>query len=54
MNPQEYTESRSAAVVSLPHRTESPEFDHLVDEIQHPETTEALYEMPLRTPPEES
>ncbi|WP_354643916.1 hypothetical protein [Kitasatospora camelliae] len=48
MNQQEYTESRAAAVAGLPHATGSPEFDHLVDEIQHPETTEALYEMPGR------
>jgi hypothetical protein len=51
MTKQEYIESRSANVASL-HHCGDPELDHLIDEIQHPEETEALYEMPARPAPQ--
>jgi hypothetical protein len=47
MTKQDYDESRTAAVQAL-HHCGDPELDHLIDEIQHPEETEALYEMPTR------
>ncbi|MGE7437561.1 hypothetical protein [Kitasatospora sp. NPDC001175] len=47
MTKQEFDESRCAAVAGL-HHCGNPEQDHLIDEIQHPESTEALYELPAR------
>jgi hypothetical protein len=47
MTKQEFDESRCAAVAGL-HYCGDPEQDHLVDEIQFPEQTEALYEMASR------
>jgi hypothetical protein len=47
---QQYDDAHSRAVTELPH-TGNPEQDHLIDEIQHPESTEALYEMPSRPAP---
>ncbi|WP_405021673.1 hypothetical protein OHV05_36755 (plasmid) [Kitasatospora sp. NBC_00070] len=49
MNEQEYSNSRSAAVAAL-HPSGLLEQDHLIEEIQHPETTEALYTMLHRVP----
>ena len=42
MTQQEFDESRCAAVAGL-HYSGDPEQDHLLDEIQHPEQTEALW-----------
>lgn len=44
---QESTEAASEAVSTLRHCGD-PEQDHLLDEIQHPETTSALYELAAR------
>ncbi|PBC69658.1 hypothetical protein BX265_6996 [Streptomyces sp. TLI_235] len=46
---KEIAESRCAAVESLSHCGD-PEIDHLIDEIKSPESTRALYEMPVRVP----
>jgi len=57
MTEQQQADALSDAVKSLPHTGDpergvlgDPEFDHLVDEIQHPETEEALYEMAWKRP----
>lgn len=47
MTQEQYEQQTCPAVKGLPH-TGSPEFDHLVDEIQEPEATEAFYEMAVR------
>jgi hypothetical protein len=50
MTDQQLADSHSPAVTKLPY-TGNPEQDHLIDEIQHPESTEALYAMPGRPAP---
>ncbi|GAA0696945.1 hypothetical protein GCM10010193_59710 [Kitasatospora atroaurantiaca] len=47
MTEHQDTESGADAVTSL-HHCGNPDIDHLIDEIQHPETEQALYEMPAR------
>lgn len=47
MTKEQFTESRTAAVAGLRYSGD-PEQDHLIDAIQHPESEEALYEMPSR------
>lgn len=48
MTEQQQNEAQSDAVRTLPH-CGNPDLDHLVDEIQHPETEEALYLMASRS-----
>ncbi|GJF31259.1 hypothetical protein [Kitasatospora sp. NBC_01539] len=47
MIDQEFTDAASEAVTTLRHCGD-PEQDHLLDEIQHPETTFALYALAAR------
>ncbi|GAA5022317.1 hypothetical protein [Kitasatospora paranensis] len=47
MTGQDSMDATSEAVATLRHSGD-PEQDHLVDEIQHPETTNALYELAAR------
>ncbi|MFD9127197.1 hypothetical protein [Kitasatospora sp. NPDC059571] len=46
---KEIAESRCDAVADLS-PCGDPEMDHLIDEIKNPESTRALYEMPVRLP----
>lgn len=47
MTEEQYNQAHTPAVESL-HHTGDPELDHLVDEVQHPETEEALQAMACR------
>ncbi|MFD9128101.1 hypothetical protein [Kitasatospora sp. NPDC059571] len=47
MSGQDSADAASEAVTTL-HYSGDAEQDHLLDEIQHPETTNALYELAAR------
>lgn len=51
MTEEQFAQSRSGAVVGL-RPCGDAEQDHLLEEIQSPDSTEAFFEMPGRTRPE--
>ncbi|WP_431676948.1 hypothetical protein [Kitasatospora sp. KL5] len=51
LHSRDAADAASKAVSTLRY-SGNPEQDHLLDEIQHPETTNALYELATRTAPE--
>ena len=47
MTPQQYADAHSPNVTSL-HATGDPEQDHLIEEVKHPDLTEAFQAMACR------